>query len=139
VLQRVDGHVRGQVVDAVQRLVGGERVRLRGGHADQQRPGEPRPGGDRDGVHIGQCDPGGCQRPVHRRHHRLQVRAARDLRHHAAEPGVFVHTGRHRVGEQGVPAHDADTRLVAGRLDAEDQRLHQSSRSMTSASVLLGW
>ena len=53
-----------------------------------------------------------------------------------------VDTGRDRVGEQRVPAHDADAGLVAGRLDAEHQRLvghGRSSRLITSASVLLGW
>ena len=42
VLERVDGDVRGEVVDAVQRLAEPERERLGGGDADQQRAGEAR-------------------------------------------------------------------------------------------------
>jgi hypothetical protein len=43
VLQLVDGDVRGQVVDAVQRLVQRQRVGLGRGEPDQQRAGEPGP------------------------------------------------------------------------------------------------
>ena len=52
VLQLVDGDVRGQVVDPVQRLAQRQRVRLGRGDADQQRAGEPRPRGHRDGVDV---------------------------------------------------------------------------------------
>jgi hypothetical protein len=50
------------------------------------------------------------------------VGAARDLRHHTAEPGVLVDAARDRVDERSR-ADDTDAGLVAGRLDAEDQRL----------------
>ena len=51
------------------------------------------------------------------------------------------------VDEQRLAAHDADTGLVAGRLDAEDERLvggHQRAPSetcsrMTRASTSPGW
>jgi hypothetical protein len=42
VLEDVDGHVRGQVVDAVQRHAQGQRVGLGGRDADQQRAGRGR-------------------------------------------------------------------------------------------------
>ena len=54
VLQGVHGDVRGEVVDAVHRLLGGQRVPLGGGHADQQRAGQPGPGGHRDRVDVGE-------------------------------------------------------------------------------------
>jgi len=142
VLERVHRDVRREMVDPVDRLVGGERVRLRRRHADQQGTGEPRAGGDRDRVQVGEGHPGGVERPPHGRGHRLQVRPAGHLRDDPAEAGVLVHAGGHRVGQQGVAAHDAHAGLVAGRLDAEHQRLRlhgNSSRIMTRASVLLGW
>ena len=65
---------------------------------------------------------GGLAGPLDGRHHRLQVRPRRHLGHDAAEPGVLLDRGGDRVGEQGVAADDADAGLVAGGLDAEDQR-----------------
>ena len=130
VLELVDGHVRGQVVDAVERLAGRERVRLGRAHADQQRAGQARPGRDRDGVDVGEAHARLGQRPVDGRHHGLQMRPAGDLGHDAAESRVLVDAGGNRVGEQLMPAHQAHARLVAGRLDAEDQGCrHDASRS----------
>ena len=122
VLQLVHGDVRGQVVHPVQRLAQGQRVGLGRARADQQRAGQPGPGGDRDRVHLRQRDPGRAQRAVHGGHHRLQVGPAGHLGHHAAEPGVLLDAGGHRVGQQLVAADQADPGLVAGRLDAEHQR-----------------
>ena len=67
------------------------------------------------------------QRPVDGRDHRLQVRPAGHLGHDAAEARVLVDAGGDRVGEQLVPAHEPDAGLVAGRLDAEDQRVPSST------------
>ncbi len=145
VLQRVHGDVRGEMVDPVDRLFGGDRVPLGRSHPDQQRPGQTGAGGDRDRVDVGERHPRLGQRPPHRRHNGLQVRPAGHLRHHPTESGVLVHARRERVGEQGVPAHDTDAGLVARGLDAEDQWFVSHGRSqswvrcMTSASVLLGW
>ena len=44
VFEQVDGHVRGEVVDAVERLVQGQRVRLGRRDADEQGAGQPRAG-----------------------------------------------------------------------------------------------
>ena len=52
VLELVDGHVRGEVVHAVQRLVEAEGQRLRGGDTDQQRAGQARAGGHGDRVDV---------------------------------------------------------------------------------------
>jgi hypothetical protein len=144
VLELVDGDVRGKVVDAVQRLAERERVCLGRADPDKQRSGQARARGDRDRVHVRQRDPGAGQGPVHRGNHGLQVGPAGHLGHHAAEPGVLVHAGRDRVGEQFVPADQACPGLVAGSLDAEHQRrLHgrpcRRSRRMTSASAPDGW
>ena len=56
-------------------------------------------------------------------HERVEVGAGGDLGDHAAEADVFVHGGGHGVGQQGGPPDDPDAGLVAGGLDAEDQRL----------------
>ena len=52
VLELVDGHVRGQVVDAVDRLAEAERQRLGGGHAHEQRAGQAGAVGHGDGVDL---------------------------------------------------------------------------------------
>src|SRR6476660_4926987 len=44
------------------------------------------------------------------------------LGHHSAEPDVLLDTGGDFVREQLVAADDADAGLVAGGLDAQDQR-----------------
>ena len=122
VLELVDGDVRGEVVDAVERLAEPDREGLGRRDADQQRAGEAGSAGDRDRVDVVQLDAGGLAGPLDRRHHRLEVRPAGDLGHDAAEPGVLVDAAGDRVGQQRVAAHDPDAGLVAGRLDAEDER-----------------
>jgi hypothetical protein len=122
VLQLVHRDVGGEVVDAVQGLVQGQRVRLGSGDPDQQCPGQSRARGDRDGVHVREGDVRFGERPLDRRHHRLEMGAARHLGDHAAEPGMLVDAGGDRVGEQRPTAHDADAGLVARRLDAEHER-----------------
>ena len=102
-LQQVDGDVRGQMVDPVERLAERERVGLGRGDPDQQRAGQARAGGDRDRVEVGAAHAGRVQRAVHGRDHRLEVGPAGDLGHHPAEPRVLVDAGRDRVGEQLEP------------------------------------
>ena len=121
VLQLVDGDVRDEVVDAVERLVVGERERLGRRDAHQQRTGEAGPAGDRDRVDVLHAHAGLGVGLLQRRHHRLEVGPAGDLRHDAAEPHVLVDAGRDRVGQQLGAPDDAHTRLVARRLDAEDE------------------
>ncbi len=84
--------------------------------------GEAGATGHGDRVDVGQPDAGGLAGPLDGRHHRLQVRPAGHLRHHAAEPGVLVDAGRDGVGQQGGPPDDADAGLVTGGLDAQDKR-----------------
>ena len=126
VLELVDGDVGGEVVDAVDRLAQPDRERLGRGDADHQRAGQAGAAGHRDRVDVGEPDAGGLAGALDRRHHRLEVRPAGDLRHHAAEAGVLVDAAGDRVGEQRVPADDPDAGLVAGGLDPEDQRLGRS-------------
>ncbi len=133
VLQGVHRDVRGQVVHPVQRHLPGRGVGLGRGHPDQQRPGQPRAGGDRDRGHVRRPDPGRGQRAVHGRDHRLQVGPGGDLGDHAAEAGVLLHRGGDLVGQQGrggarLEADDPDPGLVAGGLDPEDD--HRGSRRM---------
>ena len=128
VLELVDGDVGGEVVDAVERLAQPDRQRLGRRDPDEQRAGQAGAVGHRDRVDVAQRDPGVRAGPLDRRHHRLEVRPGGDLGHDAAEAGVLLDAGGDRVGEQGVAAHDADTGLVAGGLDAEHQGLVRHAR-----------
>ena len=129
VLELVDSDVRSEVVDAVDRLAEPDRQRLRGGDADHQRSRETRTAGHGDGVDVVQADARRLAGPLDGRDHRLEVSAARDLGHDAAEASVLLDAARHRVGQQRVALHDPDTGLVAGRLDAEDQGLAHAAHS----------
>src|SRR5512132_4628371 len=122
-LQLIDGYVCGKMVDAEQRLVQRERVSLGRRHPDEQRPGKTRPGGDSYCVQVGERNPGLSERPIHRRDHGFQVRPTRDLRYHAAEPGVLVHTRRHGIGQQSPAADNPHPGLVTRGLDAEHEWL----------------
>ena len=144
VLQGVDGDVRREVVDAVERHVPRRGVGLGRGEADEQRAGQAGARGHGDGVDVAGGDPGRRHRPVHGGHHRRQVRAGGDLGHDAAEAGVLVDRRRDLVGQQlrgvAVAADDADAGLVARRLDAEHDHRSRSSGSlrMVCASAPLG-
>ena len=122
VLELVDRHVRGEVVDAVQRLAQPDRERLGRRDTDEQRAGQARAAGDRDGVDVVQPQAGGLAGLLDGRDHRLEVGTARHLRYDAAEPRVLVDAARHRVRQQRVAADQTDAGLVARGLDAEDER-----------------
>ncbi len=119
VLELVDGDVGGEVVDAVERLVVCEGERLGGGDADQQRAGQAGAAGHGDRVDVLDAYAGLGVGLLERRDHRLEVGAAGDLGHDAAEPYVLLHARRERMREQLGAADDADTGLVARRLDPE--------------------
>ena len=123
VLQGVDGHVRREVVDAVERLPERHGERLGRGHAHQQRTGQARSGRHGDGVEVGQTHPGLAAGALDGGDHGLEVGPGRDLGHHAAEAGVLVDAARDRVDEQRAAAHDPDAGLVARGLEPEDERL----------------
>ncbi len=138
VLELVDGDVRGEVVDAVDRLAEPERQRLGGGDADHQRAGQAGAAGDRDRVDVVEPDAGGLAGPLDGRHHRLEVRAAGDLRarrrrsgrarRRCSRPrrragcgrGRSRHRSRRRTsrcrgsGVRCSPAHCADRAYAAG-------------------------
>ncbi len=122
VLQRVDGDMCGQVVDAVHRFAQGEAIGLGRGDPDELRTSQPRPSGDGDRVHIGGRDPGVGAGTVNGRDHRLQVCPGGDLGYDAAEAGVLVDARGDRVGQQPVSGDDPDSGLVAGGFDSEDKR-----------------
>ena len=146
VLDDVDGHVGGEVVDAVEGLGQRDRERLGRGHPDHERPGEPRAGRHRDRVEVVEAHAGVVAGPLDRGNHGLEVGPAGDLGDDAAEAGVLVDTARDGVDEERLPAHDPDPGLVAGGLDAEDQRLvggHRTApfrvRRRMWASTPPGW
>ena len=121
-LELVHGDVGGEVVHAVQRLVEAERERLRRGDPDEQRPGETRTGVTAIASTSGSATPAVAQaRSIVGTIASRWARAG-DLGYDAAEPRVLLDARGHRVGEQGVPSHQADAGLVARGLDPEDER-----------------
>ena len=146
VVEQVDGDVAHQVVHPVQRLVQGDGERLRRSDADDERAHQARTGGDRDPVHLGQVDVGGLARAAQGGDQRLQVGAAGDLGHDAAETDVLLDGGGDGVGQQLVAPDDADAGLVTGGLDAKDQwagvHAHstaQASPSRSARSITRAW
>ena len=121
VLEGVDGDVRGQVVDAVERHAEAERVRLRRGDPDQQRAGQARARRSRRprrSRRAGSRPSPGARCTVGT----IASRCARAATSGTTPPKRACSStrGGERVGEQLAVADDADAGLVARRLDAED-------------------
>ena len=129
VLELVDGDVRGEVVDAVERLAERERERL---GRRRRRPAARRPGPGPAVTAIASTSasrtPGVGAGPLDRRHHRLEVRAAGDLGHDAAEAGVLVDAARDRVGEQ---------RACRGRCRRRSRRRTSRCRAPAARQALM--
>ena len=71
-------------------------------------------------VEVAEPDAGRLKRLLHQRVEGLDVRARRDLGHHAAEPFVQVHLGRDEVRSDGEAVlHHRDGGLVAGGFDPQ--------------------
>ncbi len=90
-IQQTDPHVRHQVVDRVERLPGGHGQRLGRADAHHQRPGQARPAGHRNSVHLVQRNPGLGQGLLQRGNDRIQVRPGGYLGDHAAKAHVLGH------------------------------------------------
>ena len=111
------------MVDAVERLISGERETFRRGEPDHQRPGQARAGGDSNGVDVVKLHSGSAQCSAQGGRERFQVGPGGDLWDDPAEADVLLYRGGNFVGQQVRAAHNADARLVAGGLDAQHQRL----------------
>ena len=124
VLDDVDGDVGGEVVDAVQRLAEGDGERLGRGDADQQRAGQPRAGRHRDRVEVARAG-----RPASRQARSIvgtiASRCARLATSGTTPPNRACSSTLLATASTSsvLAADDADAGLVAGGLDAEDQRL----------------
>jgi len=122
-----------QVVHGHQRLVQGQAQSLGRHQAHQQRTGQARRIGHRDGVHVVQRSPGTTQRLVDHRQNALDVRAGCDLRNHSPKPLVQLVLRSHNRAQHLQPVgDDGRRRLVASRFDRQD--LHVS-RSIVRASA----
>ena len=121
VLDGVDGDVRGEVVNPIERFAQGNGERLGCGHSHQQRPGQARAGSDRYRIQIFQAHSRVAAGLVDHGNHGLQVRPAGHLRHHATESRMLVDAAGNGVSQQRVTADDSDPCLVAGGLDPQHQ------------------
>ncbi len=122
VLKCVHRDMSGEMVDPVERLVESQRQCFGRCDAHHERTGQPGTGRHRDGVNIGETDPGLVAGALDGGHHGLQVCPAGHLRHHPAEACVLVNAASDRVGQQRAAADDAHPRLIATALHAQHQR-----------------
>jgi len=117
----------------------GERLRRR--QPDEERADQPRALRDRDPFDPVEPDPGLAERLAQDGRNELEMSSRRDLRHDAAVLRVQLRLRGDDVGQDlAVVRDDGRGRLVAGRLEAEDQALAGSrtgSRHMISASSRL--
>ena len=129
VLQAIDRHVCRQVVHAVERLVQRECQGLRRRDTNEQRTDEARPARHGDGVDIAQGDAGFAAAAFDGRHHGFQMGTRGDLGDDPTETRVLINARRDGVGEQRVPAHDADTGFVARGFDAQHKGFRHDAPS----------
>ena len=86
------------MIDRHQRLFVDQRDRLGGGQAHNDAADQPRPRRRCDPVDGFECSPGIRHRLADDVIERLDVRARRDLRHDAAEGGMFIDLREHDIG-----------------------------------------
>ena len=137
--------VRAEMVDRHEREAARPGDRLRGREADEQRADETGALGDGDPADVVEAPPRVVERRAQDRRNELEVPSRGDLRHHAAVPRVELGLRGDDRGEQlAVLGDDGGGRLVAGRLEAEDEPAHaapsgsgSASRHMISASSRL--
>ena len=126
-----------QVVDRDERKAARPCKRLGGGHADEQRADQPGALRDRDAVDAVERRAGLGERLADHRRDELEMTARRDLGDDPAEARVQVRLRRDDVRTQlAVVGDERRGRLVAGRLDAEDQTETGSFHMMSASSRL---
>ena len=116
--------MRFEVVDRDQRLVVDQRDGLGGGQPDDHAADQAGSGGRRNAVELAIAAAGLFHRLRDHMVQHLDMGAGGDLRHHAAEVGVFADLRQHDIGQDLAAAVGGalDHRrggLVAGRFDAE--------------------
>jgi hypothetical protein len=119
-----------EVVHRHERAVVQEGQRLGHRQADQERAGQTRAVGHRDGVDLGgagQAGPMECL--VEDGQHPAEVRPGRDFGHDAAGRSVERRLAGHDGGGDRAPAlDDGDRGLVTARLDGQDAQVCRGRR-----------
>ena len=114
------------VVHSDEGAIAGECERLGVDDADEQRPGEPGPGGNRDRIDRRRSQPCFRERPIYDSGERREVRPARQLGNDAAED--FVNVLRQNDETRQLAIHEnGGRRFVTRRLDAEDGVSHDGA------------
>ena len=121
ILKQTNANVGDQVVNAVEGLAGGNSERLCRGDTDHECASQAGARGDGDSVHLIEGDVrfGECR--LEGGNHGVQVSAGGDFGDHAAKAHVLFHGGGDGVAEQLCTAHNADTGLIAGGFDAQNE------------------
>jgi hypothetical protein len=129
------------MVDGDEREPARPGQRLRGRDADEQGADEAGALRDSDALDLSQLRAGLLQRAPDRREKQLEVMAGRDFRDDTSVLRVQLGLRRDDVGEEApLVGDERRSRLVAGRLDAEDHAVARSrsgSFHMISASSRL--
>jgi hypothetical protein len=116
--------MRFQVVDGQVGNAPRRRDALAERRADQQPADQPRPRRRRHGREVARRDPGLVQHVPNQRRQVLQMRARRDLRHHAAIGGVVGELAQHRLGQhRPVAGQDGRGGLVTTAFKAQHDRV----------------
>ena len=131
--QEVRRDVALEVVDRRERQAARGGDRLRGRDADEQRADEPRPLRDADERDVVERRAGAAQRVVDRGVGELEVVARGDLRHDAAVGVVDALRGDDVRQHVAVAGDDRRARVVAARLDREDE-VHQTGAGFGTSS-----
>ena len=121
-----------EVVHPDQRLALDIGQRLGEVHPDEQRAGQARSVGHRDGIDVGPGQPGILPGGVQDGHDPAQVGPGGNLGHDPAGRGMEGHLAGDDVG-QDAPAilDECDARLVAARFDRQDQRTAHRPRTVS--------
>ena len=140
--ERARHDVAVQVVDRHERQAPRGGDRLRGREPDEQGADQAGPAGHRHRVDVVEPGPRALQRVGRDRVHKLEVVARGDLRDDPAVAGVQQALRRDRIrADLAAVRHDRGARVVAARLEREDQAVARSGavRHMIRASSRLSW
>ena len=135
ILKQTNANVGDQVVNAVEGLAGGNSERLRRGDTHHKCASQAGARSNGDSIHLIEGDVRFGQRRFKGGNHSVQVSAGGDFGDHATKAHVLFHGGGDGVAEQLCTAHNADTGLIAGGFDAQNEGFASAHSSSFCCAV----